>query len=111
MSRHRLSAPLFRRKVSALTVLALALATTSALADDAAVAVGAATEATPLADSGTSWRSEMRRLLAPEGSGYLPTSAAERRAISREERHRLREDIRANRDIYELRERPGRNRR
>lgn len=92
-------------------MLALVLATTSAIADDAVVGVGAPTDATPLADSGTSWRSEMRRLLSPEGSGYLPTSSTERRAISREERHRLREDIRANRDIYELRERPSRDRR
>jgi len=51
---------------------------------------------------------EIRRMLAPQGDGYLPTGSGERRIRSREELHRLREDIRANRDVYEVRERRAR---
>ncbi|MCB1918010.1 MAG: hypothetical protein KDG52_20155 [Rhodocyclaceae bacterium] len=94
-----------------IVALAFAAVTAGAVADDSDTGMAATAEATPLVALGATWRAEMRRLLKPEGASYLPTSAAERRAISREERHRLREDIRANGDIYELRERPGRGRR
>jgi len=63
-------------------------------------------KAVPQAE-GSRW-AEIRRMLAPTGDGYLPTGSGERRIRSREELHRLREDIRANRDIYEVRERRGR---
>lgn len=54
------------------------------------------------------WRAEIRQMLGPEGEGYLPASTeGRRRSISREELLRLREDIRANRDVYETRERAG----
>lgn len=56
-------------------------------------------------------RADIRRMLEPEGKAYLPTGSRERRVMSREELLRLREDLRANRDIYEMRERSARERR
>lgn len=56
-------------------------------------------------------RAEIRRLLAPQGASYLPAPKRERRVMSNEELLRLREDIRANRDVYEVRDGGGRGRR
>ncbi|MCB1907967.1 MAG: hypothetical protein KDH15_11390 [Rhodocyclaceae bacterium] len=110
MPRQRPSASFACRQARVLCALAVSLSAAAAVADDSVAAVEVTADAAPLVGPGASWRAEMRRLLAPEGAAYMPTSAGERRAISREERHRLREDIRASRDIYELRERSGRDR-
>ena len=75
-------------------------------AEEAHEGAPAAPAAAPKQPNG--WRAEIRQMLSPEGEGYLPASTeGRRRSISREELLRLREDIRANRDVYESRERAG----
>ncbi|MCB1890074.1 MAG: hypothetical protein KDH20_20885 [Rhodocyclaceae bacterium] len=70
--------------------------------------IGATVEGAPAAKHPDGLRAEIQRMIGTEGEGYLPASSAgRRRSISPEELLRLREDIRANRDIYETRERAG----
>lgn len=55
-------------------------------------------------------RAEIRRTMDVTGNTPEAQPAPRRRSMSAEERRRLREDIRANRDIYEIRERSNRAR-
>lgn len=56
-------------------------------------------------------RAEIRRTMDVANDRALRPSASNRRAMTAEERRRLREDIRASRDIYDLRDRPKKQRR
>ncbi len=96
---------LLRETILATTACVAWLASAPILADDAD---GAAVEAPAAGKHPDGLRADIRRMIGNEGEGYLPASSAgRRRSISREELLRLREDIRANRDIYETRERAG----
>ncbi len=107
MLRHRPFDLLAARMCRLLGAAALCLLPAFGCAEEAGADVGApATGALPQAED-SRW-AEIRRMLAPQGDGSLPTGSGERRIRSREELHRLREDIRANRDVYEVRERRAR---
>ena len=55
----------------------------------------------PAVQSEVARRAEIRRVMGAPGDSYLPAVDRKRRAMTAEERMRLREDVRANRDIYE----------
>ena len=64
----------------------------------------------PELQSETARRAEIRRVMGLSGDSYLPVVERKRRSMTAEERMRLREDVRANRDIYEQRAKHKRKR-
>lgn len=101
---------LFRRLLGPLVVSCALVAPGAAEEPVESLVAGPAVPQDPIKKE-SSRRAEIRRMLGPTGDGYVPASTSDRRrSISREELDRLREDIRANRDVYEVRERAGRAR-